>query len=68
MSRRPLSLVPEKIEAALKGRKAGSNLVADYPNPDLAIEIDISRPRADRQAIYAALGVTDCGSSTASGS
>ena len=52
-------LVPEKIEAALKGRKAGSNLVADYPNPDLAIEIDISRPRADRQAMYAALGVTE---------
>ena len=33
--------------------------MAHYPNPDLAIEVDISRPQADRQAIYAALGVTE---------
>ena len=29
----------------------------DYPNPDLAIEIDISYPKIDRPAIYAALKV-----------
>lgn len=31
--------------------------MADYPNPDLAIEVDGSRPRADRRGIYAALRV-----------
>ena len=52
-------LVPAKIETALRRSKAGLKDVAHYPNPDLAIEVDISRPRADRQAIYAALGVTE---------
>lgn len=35
------------------------NDVAGYPNPDLAIEVDISRPQADRPAIYAALEVPE---------
>ena len=48
-------LAPEKIAAAFVSLEAGSNDVADYPNPDLAIEVDISRPQADRQGIYAAL-------------
>jgi Uma2 family endonuclease len=34
-----------------------SNDVADYPNPDLAVEIDISRSKIDRPGIYAALKV-----------
>jgi Uma2 family endonuclease len=42
--------------AALKARLMD---VAHYPNPDLAIEVDVSPPQADRRAIYAALGVTD---------
>jgi Uma2 family endonuclease len=50
-------LDPGKIAAAFASLKAGSNDVKDYSNPDLAIEVDISRPRADRQAIYAALRV-----------
>ncbi len=29
----------------------------DFPNPDLAIEVDISRPEIDRAGIYAALRV-----------
>ena len=31
----------------------------DYPNPDLAIEVDLSPPKADRQSIYLALQVTE---------
>ena len=31
----------------------------DYPNPDLAIEVDISAPEADRAGIYAAMGVAE---------
>ncbi len=48
---------PEKLAAANKARAELSNEVADYPNPDLAIEIDISPSLVDRQAIYAALKV-----------
>jgi Uma2 family endonuclease len=36
-----------------------SNKVEDYPNPDLAIEIDISRSEIDRAGIYAALKVPE---------
>ncbi len=36
-----------------------SNIHLDYPNPDLAIEVDISPPRVDRAAIYAALRVAE---------
>ncbi len=35
------------------------NDVARYPNPDLAVEVDISRPQADRPGIYAALEVPE---------
>jgi hypothetical protein len=31
------------------------NDVADYPNPDQAIEVDISSPVVDRESVYAAL-------------
>ena len=31
------------------------NNIKGYPNPDLAVEVDISRPQADRPGIYAAL-------------
>jgi Uma2 family endonuclease len=50
---------PEKLAAAAAAKSRGSNDVADYPNPDLAIEIDISPSLIDRSAIYAALGVTE---------
>ena len=33
--------------------------IADYPNPDLAIEVDISSPEIDRPGIYAALKVAE---------
>ena len=45
--------------AAARARK--SNDVADYPNPDLAIEVDLSPPEIDRAGIYAALKVVFVG-------
>jgi Uma2 family endonuclease len=33
--------------------------IAAYPNPDLAIEIDLSMPEVDRPGIYAALNVAE---------
>ena len=52
-------LDPAKIAAALAAISRRVNDVAAYPNPDLAIEIDISAPKADRASIYAALGVAE---------
>jgi Uma2 family endonuclease len=48
---------PEKLAAAAKSRS--SNDVAGFPNPDLAIEIDLSPSLIDRPAVYAAMGVTE---------
>jgi len=48
---------PEKLAAVAEARR--SKNIADYPNPDLAIEVDISRPKIDRPGIYAALGVAE---------
>ncbi|MFI5461690.1 MAG: Uma2 family endonuclease [Isosphaerales bacterium] len=50
---------PKKIKAELKGLAKKSNKIADYPNPDLAIEIDISPSQVDRTGIYAALKVPE---------
>jgi Uma2 family endonuclease len=36
-----------------------SNNVADYPNPDLAIEVDLNPSSIDRPSIYASLKVTE---------
>jgi len=52
-------LEPAKIATALAALSRGLNDVAAYPNPDLAIEVDISAPQADRAAIYAAMGVAE---------
>ena len=52
-------LDPAKIAAALAAISRRVNDVAAYPNPDLAIEIDISVPKANRASIYAALGVAE---------
>ena len=51
--------LPEKIAADAAALERGSDDIADYPNPDLAIEIDISRPQVDRAGIYAALRVAE---------
>ena len=50
---------PAKIAAAHTALGRRENDVAAYPNPDLAIEVDLSVPKADRAAIYAALCVAE---------
>jgi Uma2 family endonuclease len=52
-------LDPEKISVAFQQIRRLSNDVANYPNPDLVVEVDISPPQADRMGIFAALGVTE---------
>ncbi len=47
----------EKVAAMVHLRR--SKDIAAYPNPDLAIEVNISRPEVDRPGIYAALEVTE---------
>jgi Uma2 family endonuclease len=49
----------EKVAAATAARARRSANLADYPNPDLAIEVDISQPKIDRPGIYAALKVAE---------
>jgi Uma2 family endonuclease len=50
---------PEKLAAVAAAVKRRSKDLADYPDPDLAIEIDISPPEVDRPGIYAALRVPE---------
>ena len=50
---------PAKVAAVGELLARKENDVALYPNPDLAVEVDISRPQADRPAIYAALEVPE---------
>jgi Uma2 family endonuclease len=49
----------KKLAADARARARKSNKVADYSNPDLAIEIDISPSEVDRPAIYGALKVPE---------
>ena len=46
-----------KIDAVNEALARKSNDVSDYPDPDLAIEVDISPSEVDRPAIYAALRI-----------
>ena len=50
---------PAKLAAVRALRHPKVNDVAGYPNPDLAVEVDISRPQVDRPAIYAAFQVPE---------
>jgi len=50
---------PEKIRAAREALARQSMEPADYPRPDLAIEVDLSSPQIDRSSIYAELGVAE---------
>lgn len=50
---------PEKIRIAKEALVRLSKDPADYPRPDLAIEIDISPPQVDRSTIYVDLGVIE---------
>lgn len=49
----------EKLIACDQEDLKQSNNVADYPDPDLAIEIDLSESKIDRASIYAALQVSE---------
>ncbi len=49
----------EKIRVARGALARNSKDPADYPRPDLAIEIDMSPPQIDRPSIYADLGVVE---------
>jgi Uma2 family endonuclease len=50
---------PVKIVAVNDALARKSNDIADYPNPDLAIEVDIPPSQVDRAGIYAALRVPE---------
>jgi Uma2 family endonuclease len=49
----------EKLTAVAEAMSRSSMDVAEYPNPDLAIEVDVSPSRIDRPGIYAALKVVE---------
>jgi Uma2 family endonuclease len=49
----------EKLAVVEKARLAESKDIAHFPNPDLAVEIDISDPKIDRRDIYAKLNVAE---------
>jgi Uma2 family endonuclease len=50
---------PAKLAAYDAALARWSKKIKDYPNPDLAIEVDISRSKIDRPGIYAALKVLE---------
>jgi Uma2 family endonuclease len=52
-------LDPEKVQVAKEALARRSTEPADYPRPDLAIEIDMAPPQVDRSAIYTDLGVAE---------
>ena len=50
---------PEKLRVARAALARRSMDPADYPKPDMAIEIDISRSQVNRPSIYKALRVAE---------
>jgi Uma2 family endonuclease len=50
---------PDKLRVVREAVARKSKDPADYPSPDLAIEIDVSSPQVDRSGIYAALRVAE---------
>jgi Uma2 family endonuclease len=48
-----------KVEACAAADALDSNDVADYPNPDRAIEVNLSPSKIDRPGIYRALQVSE---------
>jgi Uma2 family endonuclease len=49
-------LTAEKVAEYARTRPTKAK---DCPRPDLAVEVDISRPQVDRAAIYATLGIPE---------
>ena len=60
-----LLFAAEKLAVADEAIVRWSKVVAEYPNPDLAIEVDISPSKIDRPSIYAASASPRSGGSTA---
>ena len=50
---------PDKLAAAAAAKAKRTNDVVHYPDPDLAIEVDLSPSALDRPGIYAALKVAE---------
>jgi Uma2 family endonuclease len=50
---------PEKRAVDVEAMASQITDIAAYPNPDMAIEIDLSAPEVDRPGIYAALEVAE---------
>ncbi len=50
---------PQKLAAVAEAMARLSDNVAEYPNPDLALEVNISPSKIDRPGIYAALRVAE---------
>jgi Uma2 family endonuclease len=50
---------PAKLAACAAADAKDSNNVAEYPNPDLTVEVDLSPSKIDRPAIYRALQVSE---------
>jgi Uma2 family endonuclease len=50
---------PEEFPIVAAARKRRSLDIADYPNPDMAVEVDISPPAVDREDIYKKLQVAE---------
>jgi Uma2 family endonuclease len=51
--------LPEKLAMIAAARARKFRKIADYPNPDLGIEVDCSRSKIDRPGIYAELRVAE---------
>ena len=51
--------VGEKLTAVAEAIGRWSKDVAEYPNPDMALEVDVSPSKIDRAGIYAALRVAE---------
>jgi Uma2 family endonuclease len=51
--------LPKKLAMIAKARARKSNEVSDYPNPDLAVEVELTEPLVDRIGIYAKLQVAE---------
>jgi Uma2 family endonuclease len=50
---------PAKLEACELADNLDSNDVADFPNPDLTVEVDLSPSKIDRPEIYRALQISE---------
>ena len=49
----------EPAKLAAVAAAADSDNIDDFPNPDLAVEVDVSPPKIDRSGIYAASSVPE---------